>query len=81
MVLYRHDKWTKMNYICTGISKNISNLTGLEFTVSGTKIHYAYKNHQALAGIYIRAFNMRGPCELDIGRKNITFWGVRGSLQ
>ena len=23
MVLYRHDKWTKMNYICTGISKNI----------------------------------------------------------
>ena len=51
----------------------ISNLTGLEFTVSGTKIHYAYKNHQALAGIYIRAFNMRGPCELDIGQKNITF--------
>ena len=52
----------------------ISNLTGLEFTVSGTKIQrYVYKNHQALARIYIRAFNMRGPCKLDIGQKNITF--------
>ena len=50
----------------------ISNLQDWN-SVLGTKIHYAYKNHQALAGIYIRAFNMRGPCELDIGLKNITF--------